>query len=350
MNENTEIKWSLLLKLVYMNTALLFFILQLYTFFEMGLGKVRFTYSPLVFLVLAPILGYFIDVVNKNKRFVFLRLYSKAIKFVFLVLLLFIISVIVFPQIQTIEVLVFGIFFSIVLLTLFYVPINSCLDFLANSKQFPFVIGVLTSTSYSVFMLKSELLNLFYPQIGIWYFLMLAGITIHAGFVFGKAIKVEHLFLIHSDTKNTSWNRIIWVAFILGFGHVSLLFLYPKFYLMLNEPHGVSKVEAKLFGELVFYISVVLLLPLGYLVSRIGVKHIIKINNTVLVLSLLSSIFFPRYFYYEIVVSVISLSLAVVTNLPIVYNHLSNKNRGAGVGLFFGIVTFMVVLASLFIK
>lgn len=350
MNENKNIKWSLLIKLVYLNTALLFFVLQLYAFFIQGMGKTQFTYGPLVFLLLSPLLGYSIDSINKNKRYVFLRLYSKITKFVFLILFLFVATIIVFPQMQTFEVFAFGVTFSIVLLSLFYVPINACLDFLANSKQFPFVIGVLASTSYSVFMLNEALLNQFYPQIGVWYFLLLAAMVIHAGFVFRKAIKVEHLFLVYADTKKTSWNRIIWVALILGLGHVALLFIYPKFYLMLNEPHGVSKVEAKLFGELVFYIAVVLLLPFGYLVSRIGVKHIIKGNNTVLVVTLVSSAFFPSYFYVATVISVISLSLAVVTNLPIVYNHLSNRNRGLGVGLFFGIVTAMVFFASLYIK
>lgn len=350
MNNNKNIKWSLLLKLVYLNTALLFFVLQFYSFFKMGMGKTQFTYGPFVFLILSPLLGFLIDEINRNKRFVFLRYYSKIIKFVFLILFLYVATVILFPQVQTFEILVFGIVLSLVLLSLFYVPINACLDFLANSKQFPLVIGVLTSTSYSVFMLNNELLSRFYPQFGFWYFILIAAIVFHAGFVFRKAIKVEHLFLMYSDTKKTSWNRILWVALILGLGHVALLFIYPKFYLMLNEPHGVSKVEAKLFGELVFYISVVLLLPFGYLVSLVGVSRIIKINNTVLVLALLASVFFPSYFYLEITISIISLSLAVVTNLPVVYNHLSNKNRGAGVGLFFGIVAAMVVLASLFIK
>ncbi len=350
MNENKNIKWNLLLKLVYLNTALLFFVFQLYTFFKMGMGKEQFTTGPFMFLILSPVLGFLIDEINKNRRFVFLRFYSKIIKFVFVILFLFIVTVIVFPQVQTFEVLVFGIVFSILLLSLFYVPINACLDFLANSKQFPLVVGVLASTSYSVFMLNNELLNRFYPQLGFWYFLLLAAIVFHAGVVFRKAIKVEQLFLVPSDTKKTSWNRIIWVAIMLGFGHVSLLYLYPKFYLMLNEPHGVSKVEAKLFGELIFYVSVVLLLPLGYLVSRLGVIRIIKINNTVLILSLLSAVFFPDYFYIEIVVSIISLSLAVVTNLPVVYDHLSNKNRGAGVGLFFGIVTAMVAFANLYLS
>ena len=108
--------------------------------------------------------------------------------------------------------------------------------------------------------------------------------------------------------------------------------------------------DADLFGQIMFFGTVVLILPFGMLVSKYGVQKFIKTNNTILVLSVLSAVFFPKYFLYEAVISMISLSLAIVTNLPVAYTHLATRHRALGTGLFFGIVLTIVFVSRCLLK
>ena len=134
MDNIKNIRWGVVLAFVYLNSAFLSFFLLLYSSVEVVLKDQDLGYSFLLFLVVPPVFGFFLDYINSNKRIALLRYYIKAIKVSFLMLVVFFLMYFLFPDLQSIELSLVALVFLFLLINLFYVPVNSFLDFLAPHK------------------------------------------------------------------------------------------------------------------------------------------------------------------------------------------------------------------------
>lgn len=348
--ESKHINLSCLFSLIYLNVWFLLGVIlvnQIYfkfhiSIFESNPKPVYFFVRAFLFLIFPIVIGLLIDFLGR-KRFFLLRKYALLIK---LLLLLFC-SILIYMFFYIDEGIVMAfVTLLFVALNVFYIPANLSLSNYWRSKWLPFVMALMAISIYPFFVFETYIALLFqFFGIGWSVAIIVFGIF-HSGYVFRKHFKKQKYeeFL---KGNVTTWSIVIWSAIILGLGNASLFSVYPKIYLMLNEPHGVSVGDALLFEKELFMWVLSLLIPVGLITVKIGAIKLIKINNTLMLLSVIATIIFPVYFFQLAIVTTVSLCFAVTVNLPVVFINLSEKQRGVGVGVFIGVSMFLSLLLTM---
>ena len=349
--ETRDLNLISIVSLIYLNVWFLLGVVAVnYFYFKMHISIADTSPSSrfllvraLLFLITPILIGFLVDFFGR-KRFYLLRKYAVVVK-----LLLVLISGILIYMVYNQDV---GILLSLVLLlfiflNVFYIPANLSLSSYWKSKWLPLVMALMAVSIYPVFIFESYI-ELIFELLGLkWSIVIITLGLVHSGYVFKKYFKQISTEDDALKKINTSWGIILWSAFILGLGNASLFSIYPKIYLMLNEPHGVSINDAIVFEKKLFMWVLLLLIPIGLITVKIGVTKLTKLNNTLMLLSVFAAIIFPVYFYQFAIVTTLSLCFAVTINLPLVFINLSEKQRGVGVGVFIGVSMFLSLLLTM---
>ena len=351
-----DLKSKLLLSLIYLNTIYVLNILVIEYFlveqhlFESENLEAFYVYFRAVFFLVLPVgFGYLTDYFG-NHSLTLLKKYSKGYKFLLIVLLGFAVFLTEYAYLELSLAIVVVL---LLVMNLLYLPINALLSYYWRIKQLPVLLLVFAISIYPVFVFDWLIIE-FFELVGIYVSVVISvGLLFHAVYVFRRSIvafliKHRTAVVVSPIESVTNWFKLTWLAIILGFANAALFSIYPKIYLMLNEPHGVSYSDAFQFRAWLFFVMLLFLMPCSWLVQRYGSLFLLKFNNHLLLVSVACAIVFPNLFTLFSVVTAISLAMAIVSNLTNVFYHLSQKQRGVGVGLFFGITLFLVLLTSKF--
>lgn len=358
MKEVVKYKWKFVLLLVYLDLSLVlcWFALEAHTLtvFYKGLTTEELQVVEwmkfLSFVVFPPIMGVMMDrwfVVRKNhiwRQRLFLGV-------VFLLFLLYCITsfyggLSLFYELAFLLLLV-----AVMLINFFHLKVNSLIDLFFSTQKLPLVLAIMVVVIYPFVLLESEIFILMTRVGTVYVFFLVGAMVVHASWLFRKLLDRKWLndSCITAFNRKIVWSKIVWLGVVVGIGHAAVLELYPKIFMMLNEPHGVSDIEGEQFAFQIFAVVLLMIFPMGGLVYWYGVSRFVKTNNTVLILSIVLSILFPNYFYILVAITAVSLSVALVTNLPVVYHHLPLKNRILGVGVFFSAGYALFGLIRIFI-
>lgn len=343
-----------LVVLIYLNVSIVLSVLALeffwmnMEFFELTGSGIKYSILKSSFLIITAIgIGKLLDIFGQ-KRLLFLRGYMYLRKTVYLI-----ITAILIYSLTNLHytILIVGSLSLFMLVNLFHLPVTMLFYKYWKTKSIPLILAFLVVTTYPFIVFSNRLTSYFVCFGEVYSFFILLFIVLHASWLTRKTFKKVPQYINYQfvEKVKTDWYRLIWSTIVVGVGNGALFSLYPKIFLMLNEPHGVVYEDAVLFREELFLVLFIVIVPLAWGMSYFAFEKLIKINNTILLLSVGCTIIFPVYFYLFAIVTVLSLGVSLTSCMLVIYNYTALKNRATGVGVLFGgIMSLTVLLGMIF--